>query len=75
MDDKELCEIDRLQGSRQSTTILEIEIPRIILPVAPGRNLAVLLEGAVRSHILHIKGYDAAQDFIALQQRLISEGD
>jgi len=75
MDDYELREIDRLHGSKQSTTILEIEIPRVILPVAPGRNLAVLLEGAVRSHILHLKGYDAAQDFISLQQRLISEED
>jgi len=73
MDEHDLREIDRLHGSKQSTTILEIEIPRIILPVAPGRNLAVLLEGAVRSHILHLKGYDAAQDFIALQKRLIAE--
>lgn len=75
MGDTELRGIDRLQGSRQSVTILEIEIPRIILPVAPGRNLAVLLEGAVRNHILQLKGYDAAQDFIALQQRFISEED
>jgi len=75
MSDVELRKIDRLQGSIQNTTILEIEIPRIILPVAPGRNLAVLLEGAVRNHILNLKGYDAAQDFITRQQRLIAEED
>ena len=75
MTDVELRKIDRLQGSIQNTTILEIEVPRIILPVAPGRNLAVLLEGAVRNHILNLKGYDAAKDFIARQQRLISEED
>ena len=74
MGDEELRKIDRLQGSRQSVTILEVEVPRIILPVAPGRNLAVLVEGAVRDHILHLKGYSAAQDFIDHQQRLISKG-
>ena len=74
MGDEELRKIDRLQGSRQSVTILEVEVPRIILPVAPGRNLAVLVEGAARDHILHLKGYSAAQDFIDHQQRLISKG-
>lgn len=74
MGDEELRKIDRLQGSKQSVTILEVEVPRIILPVAPGRNLAVLVEGAVRDHILHLKGYSAAQDFIDHQQRLTSKG-
>ncbi len=73
--DTEVREIDRFHGGKQSIVILEVEIPRIILPVAPGRNLAVLLEGAVRNHILQLKGYNAAQDFAALQQRLMSEED
>lgn len=66
-------EIDRLYGSTRMRSILEVDVPEITLPVAAGRNLAVLVEGAALKHILHLKGYDAAQDFIAKQQSLISE--
>jgi HPr kinase/phosphorylase len=45
-----------------------VEIPEITLPVGPGRNLAVLLEAAVRNYILYSKGYDASQAFIERQK-------
>ena len=61
--------MDRLHGSKQIRTIQNVDIPEITLPVAPGRNLAVLLEVAVRNHILNIKGYDASQAFIDRQKR------
>jgi HPr kinase/phosphorylase len=65
----EAAETDRLHGSRRMRTIMGVEIPEITLPVAPGRNLAVLVETAVRNHILHIKGYDASQAFIDRQKQ------
>lgn len=74
MSGAELAAIDRLQGSRQRQTILDVEVPQITLPVAPGHNLAVLVEGAVRNHILLLKGYNAAQSFSERQQRMILEG-
>ena len=46
---------------------LEVDVPVITLPVAAGRNLAVLVEAAVRSHVLKSKGIDAAQTFIDRQ--------
>lgn len=61
--------IDRLHGSKRIRTIQDVDIPEITLPVAPGRNLAVLLEVAVRNHILNMKGYDASQAFIDRQKR------
>jgi len=61
--------MDRLHGSKQIRTIQNVDIPEITLPVAPGRNLAVLLEVAVRNHILNTKGYDASQAFIDRQKR------
>lgn len=61
--------MDRLHGSRQMRRIQDVEIPEITLPVGPGRNLAVLLEAAVRNHILNTKGYDASQAFIDRQKR------
>ncbi len=67
MSDERIRQIDRLQGSRATRTILGVEVPEITLPVAPGRNLAVLAEAAVRNHILHLKGYDASAEFITRQ--------
>ncbi|MEZ5457093.1 MAG: HPr(Ser) kinase/phosphatase [Lysobacteraceae bacterium] len=59
--------MDRLYGDVGQRRILDIDIPQITLPVAPGRNLAVLVEAAVRSHLLKSKGIDAAQTFIDRQ--------
>lgn len=73
MTDEDLSAIDRLRGSHQMTRVLDVEIPQITLPVAPGRNLAVLIEAASRTHILALKGYNAADDFIALHQEQISQ--
>jgi HPr kinase/phosphorylase len=70
---REAAEMDRLHGSRRLRAIMGVDIPEITLPVAPGRNLAVLVEAAVRNHILLMKGYDAGQAFIERQkQRLES---
>ncbi len=67
-----LGDIDRLRGSRHRRTLLGVEVPEVRLPVAPGRNLAVLVEGAVRDHLLRVKGYDAAEDFIRRQERQLA---
>lgn len=64
-----LQKIDRLQGDYRVRRILGVDIPEIALPVAPGRNLAVLLECAVRNHSLRMQGYNAADDFCERQQR------
>lgn len=75
MDRARLLQLDRLDGSSSTQTILEVEIPEITLPVAPGRNLAILLECAVRNHILKRRGYNAPQDFISKQQNLIERNN
>lgn len=66
------AELDRLKGTRRLRTLLEVEVPEVEIPVAPGRNLAVLVEAAARNQILYNRGYDAAEDFIARQQRMIN---
>ena len=67
----ELIDIDRLSGSYRMRKILEVDIPEITLPVAPGRNLAVLVECAARNHILRNSGYNSSEDFISRQARHI----
>ncbi|NMG66477.1 HPr kinase/phosphorylase [Azoarcus indigens] len=62
----------RLPVQQEGQDILGVRIPRVVLPVAAGRNLAVLLEAAVRSTILQLRGIDSTQDFIDRQARLLA---
>ena len=71
--DDTLWEIDRIGGSQRKKTILDVKIPEVQIPVAPGRNVAVIIEAAVRNHVLYLNGYNAADDFIKRQQKLIDE--
>ena len=64
-------QIDRLAGSYTTENILDTPIPEITLPVALGRNLAVLLECAVRNHILRTSGYNAHEEFADRQQHAL----
>lgn len=73
MTEDQIRGIDRLRGNRLTREILGIQIPEITLPVAPGRNLAVMVEAAARTHILALKGYDASQVFVERQQKQIEQ--
>ncbi|MGB5822524.1 MAG: HPr(Ser) kinase/phosphatase [Proteocatella sp.] len=61
---------DRLGIDDDLVEILGIKIPRIIIPVRPGRNLAVILEIAARNQRQKEMGYNAAQEF---NERLIDK--
>jgi len=71
MDQEEIHLIDRLEGLHAQEKILEVTIPSVTIPVSPGRNLSVLVEGAVRHRILALGGYNASEAFIERQQRFI----
>ncbi len=66
-------EFNRLTGQNAVEKILNVEVPITVIPVAPGRNLAVIVEAAVRNHILRNNGYDASQQLIDLQQKAIND--
>ncbi|MDR0996285.1 MAG: HPr(Ser) kinase/phosphatase [Zoogloeaceae bacterium] len=59
----------RLPLDAQSQEIFGVHIRKVVIPVAAGRNLAVLLEAAVRNTILQLRGIDSMQDFISRQQK------
>jgi HPr kinase/phosphorylase len=59
---------DRLATRAGTLDILGVEIPTVTLAVAPGRNLAVLVEAAVRNHILITRGINSTAEFIARQE-------
>ncbi|MGK7296899.1 MAG: HPr(Ser) kinase/phosphatase [Candidatus Wenzhouxiangella sp. M2_3B_020] len=62
---------DRLSGKSESARVLDLDIPRIPLPVLPGRNLAVIAEAAVRNFMLRMKGFDATEDFLRRHARVM----
>ncbi len=61
--------VDRLNTKPRYQRILDVDIPEVILPVAPGRDLTVIIEAAVRNHVLYLSGYNAIEDFIERQEQ------
>jgi HPr kinase/phosphorylase len=68
MSTQELGNMERLPLQQETREVLGEHIPQVTIPVAPGRNLAILVESAVRNHLLKLKGYDATQVFVERQQ-------
>lgn len=66
-------QMDRLYGIRTEFELLGQTLPKVTLPVAPGRNLAILVEVAVRNQRLINSGYVATDIFMARQQRLLGK--
>ncbi|MFQ5720444.1 MAG: HPr(Ser) kinase/phosphatase [Acidobacteriota bacterium] len=58
-------EYERLGIDEQVLEILGVPLPYILMPVAPGRNLSVLVEVAARNHLLKLKGYFPARTLAA----------
>lgn len=61
--DGEMSEMERLGLERKVTTILGVEVDRLNLPVAPGRDMTRLVEVAALGHYLRESGYDMAGEF------------
>ena len=55
-------EYDRLGLQEQHTEILGVRLPWLLLPIQPGRNLAVVLEVSARNFRLKQMGYNAAEE-------------
>jgi len=64
---------ERLPICDQTQTILELPIRHVVLQVAAGRNLAVLVEAAVRNTILMLRGIDTMGEFMQRQALAIAE--
>jgi HPr kinase/phosphorylase len=67
-------ELDRLQVNATYQEILGVPIRKVTIPVAAGRNLAVLVEAAVRNFVLNQRGIDSTKEFIERQQKLMEDG-
>jgi HPr kinase/phosphorylase len=61
---EEATEVDRLGLEERTVDILGVAVPYFVLPVSPGRNLATLVETAVRVHLMRLRGHNAAESFV-----------
>ncbi len=58
-------ELDRTGGDRLTRTILGVDVPQMVIPVAAGRDLVNLVETAAQNHKLRSTGHDAVSDLDA----------
>ena len=65
---------DRLGLDSEKETILGVELPRVTIPVTPGRNLAVILELAAMNNRQKKMGFNAAEMLAAEHDRAIDSG-
>lgn len=75
MSTQELSHLDRLSGTGTTREVLGISVPEVTIPVAPGRNLAILVESAVRNHLLQLEGYNAVEAFVSRQEQALRRRD
>jgi HPr kinase/phosphorylase len=61
--------VDRTGLDGATTTILDVEIPRVTIPLNPGKNITVVAEVIAMNHLLRYSGIDPAHAF---NQRLLN---
>ena len=66
--------IERLPLKPGVQDIIGVNITKVTIPVAAGRNLAVLVEAAVRNRVLQLRGIDSTGDFIERQAQHMRDG-
>ena len=65
--------LDRLNAKTQFERVLEVDICKVIIPIAAGRNISVLVEVAVRNHILLLRGINATLQFSKRQKQIMQK--
>jgi HPr kinase/phosphorylase len=65
-------EFERLPYEPLYEDILDVPVRKVVIAVDAGRNLAVLVEAAVRNTILQLRGIDTYREFIERHQKAMS---
>ncbi len=67
-------EFERLPHEPLYHDVLGIPVRKVVIQVDAGRNLAVLVEAAVRNTVLQLRGIDTYQEFVRRHQKALEEG-
>lgn len=65
---------ERLPYEPLTQEVLGVPIQKAVIQVVAGRNIAVLVEAAVRNHILQLRGIDTYQEFVERHRRAMEQG-
>ena len=65
---------DRLPHEPLMQDILGVQVRKVVIQVVAGRNIAVLVEAAVRNTILQLRGVDTYQEFIERHHKAMAQG-
>ncbi len=68
-------DFERLPYEPLFEEVLGMPVRKVIIAVDAGRNLAVLVEAAVRNTVLQLRGIDTYREFVERHQRAIEAGD
>ncbi len=64
---------ERLPYEPLTQEVLGVPIQKAVIQVVAGRNIAVLVEAAVRNHILQLRGIDTYQEFVERHRRAMAQ--
>lgn len=65
-------EYERIPHEPLTQDVLGIPVRKVVIQVVAGRNIAVLVEAAVRNTILQLRGIDTYQEFVERQQKAMT---
>lgn len=63
-------DVERTGLAGKTTTILGVELPMVVIPLNPGKNLTVIIEVVAMNHLLRYSGVDPARQF---NERLLQQ--
>ncbi len=66
---------DRIPYEPLTQDILGVPVRKVVIQVVAGRNIAVLVEAAVRNTILQLRGIDTYQEFVERHRKAMDQGD
>ncbi len=67
-------EYERIPYEPLTQDILGIPVRKVVIQVVAGRNIAVLVEAAVRNTILQLRGIDTYQEFVERHRKAMASG-
>ena len=67
--------LNRTGLDEECSTILDVDIPKVQVPIFPGKYIAVIVESIALNHLLKVRGYNAAKELAKRQLELIKKNE
>ena len=66
-------DFERIGIEARTKKMLDIEIPRIVIPLTPGKNVSVIAEVVAMNHLLKLRGIHPAEEYNKELKRILSQ--